>query len=138
MTADKDATIARLTAQLAEERAARGAVIEKAAKHARAQFDGRSKARDNHHWTDGYDDATRDVQRRIRTIDPDATAALAEYVRPLRERANAAEAELARLREGLEELAKDPRDDSICVGEGWDFYTDKVVFARALLKGDAK
>lgn len=30
----------------------------------------------------------------------------------------------------MREVAKDPREDSVCVGDGWDFYTDAVNFAR--------
>ena len=35
--------------------------------------------------------------------------------------------------EALEELASDPRDDSVCIGDGWDFYTDTINYSRAAL-----
>ena len=43
------------------------------------------------------------------------------------------EADNLRLRDGLAEIAKDPRDDSVCIGEGWDFYTDQVMYAREII-----
>lgn len=46
----------------------------------------------------------------------------------------AMQAENKRLREALEELARDPRDESVCVGDGWSFYTDAINYARAALK----
>ncbi len=47
-------------------------------------------------------------------------------------------AENARLVEAMKELAKDPRDEGIAVGDGWDFYTDAVNYARAFLAGGDK
>ena len=39
-----------------------------------------------------------------------------------------------RLREALIEIATDPRDDSVCVGDGWNFYSDVVDYARQVLE----
>lgn len=47
-------------------------------------------------------------------------------------------AENERLRSALSELAEDPRETSVCIGDGWDFYTDVVNFARAELLGCPK
>jgi len=40
-----------------------------------------------------------------------------------------------RLREALTEIATDPRDDSVCIGDGWNFYSDVVDYARQVLEG---
>lgn len=40
---------------------------------------------------------------------------------------------VAELVEALRELARDPRDTSTCVGDGWQFYEDSIAFARAAL-----
>ena len=45
-------------------------------------------------------------------------------------------AEVERLRAALRELADDPREYSIVIGDGWGFYTDSVNFARAALSAD--
>lgn len=39
-----------------------------------------------------------------------------------------------RLRNALIEIATDPRDDSVCVGAGWNFYSDVVDYARQVLE----
>ena len=127
--ADQTATIARMTAQLAEDRAGRGAVISAACDIA---FNADFEAQGN-----------QGVALEIAAINPDATAALAEYVRPYVERAEAAEAELARLRKGLWEY-----QDTLCEGFCEDVpegYCDETMLndcggclARAMLKGDAK
>lgn len=38
------------------------------------------------------------------------------------------------LREALIEIATDPRDDSVCIGDGWTFYSDVVNYARQVLE----
>jgi len=46
------------------------------------------------------------------------------------------DAEIERLRAALQVLTTDPRDDSVCIGDGWSFYTDAIEFARKALGGN--
>ena len=84
-------TIATLTAQLAEARAMAGAVIERAAQVAEDW------------WYDPAKDEVTDtiLSNEIRALDPDASAALAEYVRPFKDRAEAGESLIAECAEYL-------------------------------------
>lgn len=102
MTDDKT-TIATLTAQLAEARAMAGAVLERAAYECAELAEHNAEERN---WRDGARQA-RQIAARIRALNPDASAALAEYVRPL----IAAAEERGRVK-GLREAAGLPPYDS--------------------------
>jgi hypothetical protein len=76
-------------------------------------------------WRSPSDEQPDDFAEANARLIAQAPALAAELI-ALRERE-------ARLVEALREIATDPRDTSICIGDGWDFYTDTVNFARAVL-----
>lgn len=143
--------IARLTAQLADDRAGRGAMLEMATEAARSRYKV-WQSKGGECLVDDDISACSDIAAAIEDIDPDATAALVEYVRPYVDRAEKSEAELARLRDGLIDvtahlaaaisLASKGSKKNAASDKMFDQmikdYEASVKRARALLKGDEK
>ena len=69
----------------------------------------------------------------VEPADPRRNALPIDMLATLRASEAAAVARAVVLEAALQELARDPREDGICAGDGWDFYTDSVNFARKFI-----
>lgn len=59
---------------------------------------------------------------------------IAAEITQLRAELASLSAENERLREALREVARDPREESTCIGDGWAFYEDAMNYAKEALK----
>lgn len=67
-----------------------------------------------------------EISRHHNSIWQDANERTAKQIASL-------EADLAYAKQRLEVLASDPRKDSVCIGDGWAFYTDTLNYAQESL-----